>query len=186
MKPLSPNHQKNKVSTAKECALISVFVSLVIAAQIALSAIPGVEIVTVLFVVYSFSCGAKRGMLSATAFSILRQIVFGFFPTVLILYLIYYNLLTLTFGLIGKKIRYTLKWLPLLVVIACVYTVLFTLIDNVLTPLWYGYGRKAAELYFIASLTFVIPQVICTAVSVSCLFIPLYKIFDIAYKFSKN
>ena len=85
MKPLSPNYQKNKVSTAKECALISVFVSLVIAAQIALSAIPGVEIVTVLFVVYSFSCGVKRGMLSATAFSILRQIVFGFFPTVLIL-----------------------------------------------------------------------------------------------------
>ena len=182
MKPINSDCKKHNLSTAKECALISVFVSLVISAQIILSAVPGVEIVTVLFVVYSYVCGAKRGMISATAFSLLRQIIFGFFPTVLVLYLIYYNMLTLIFGLIGKRIKYSIKWLPIIVMIACFCTVFFTMIDNVLTPIWYGYSKKATKLYFIASLPFVASQVICTAVSVSCLFIPLYKAFKTVYK----
>lgn len=163
--------------SAKECAYIAVFVSLVIAVQFALSFVPGVEIVTVTFVAYSFAMGIKRGMISAVAFSVLRQMVFGFFPTVLILYLIYFPLLTLCFGFLGRKINRPIKFLFLIVSVACVCTVLFTLIDNILTPLWYGYGEKSTRLYFTASLPFLLPQVICTAVSVSCLFFPLFKIF---------
>jgi hypothetical protein len=154
----------------------------VIASQTVLSAIPGVELVTVLFVTYSFSVGWKRGMLAVTAFSLLRQIIFGFFPTVLILYLIYYNLLAFVFGVLGTRIKAPLKRLPLIVVIACLGTVLFSVIDNLLTPIWYGYSVQAIRVYFIASLTFMIPQVICTAISVTCLFLPLWKIFKIFYK----
>ena len=88
-------------SSAKELAYISVFVALLIAVQLILSFIPGVELVTVLFVAYSFSMGVRRGMLAATTFSLLRQLDFGFFPTVLVLYLIYFNLLCLLFGLLG-------------------------------------------------------------------------------------
>ena len=87
---LSEKYKENrKVFTAKECALLAVFVALVIATQVILSAIPGVELVTVLFACYAFACGWKRGILAATTFSLLRQIIFGFFPTVLLLYLIY-------------------------------------------------------------------------------------------------
>ena len=94
-----------------------------------------------------------------------------------ILYLLYYNLLSLCFGLLGKKVKAPLKWLPLIVIIACVCTVCFSLIDNILTPLWYGYSKRAAKAYFYASLPFMLPQIVCTAVSVACLFIPLFKIF---------
>ena len=162
--------------------MLAVFVVAVIAGQTVFSAIPGVEIVTVLFVAYSFSAGWKKGMLAATAFSLLRQIIFGFFPTVLILYLVYYNLLALSFGLLGKKIIKPIKALPLIVLIACLGTVLFSMIDNVLTPIWYGYGTRATRAYFLASLPFMIPQVICTAVSVACLFLPLWKIFKRFHK----
>ena len=174
--------KSNKVRTAKECALLAVFVAVVIAAQMVLSFIPGVEIVTVLFVSYSFVAEWKRGMFTATAFSLLRQIIFGFFPTVLILYLVYYNLLAFCFGLLGKKIKRPIKALPLIVVIACLGTVLFSMIDNVLTPIWYGYGARATRAYFFASLSFMVPQVICTAISVSCLFLPLWKAFKTFYK----
>jgi thiamine transporter ThiT len=175
---LSRENNKNKrVHTAKECALLAVFVAVVIAGQTVLSAIPGVEIVTVLFVSYSFSAGWKKGMLAATAFSLLRQIIFGFYPTVFILYIVYYNLLTLSFGLLGKRIKKPIKALPLIVIIACLGTVLFSMIDNVLTPIWYGYSARATRAYLFASLPFMIPQVICTAVSVACLFLPLWKIF---------
>ena len=75
----------------------------VIGAQFALSVIPGVELVTVSFVAYAYVFGYRRGMVAATAFSLLRQLVFGIFPTVLLLYLIYYNALVCVFGLLGEK-----------------------------------------------------------------------------------
>ena len=174
--------KSNKGRTAKECALLAVFVAVVIAAQMVLSFIPGVEIVTVLFVSYSFVAGWKRGMFTATAFSLLRQIIFGFFPTVLILYLVYYNLLTFCFGILGKKIKKPTKYLPLIVILACFGTVLFTMLDNILTPLWYGYNEQVAKIYFYTSIPFMIPQLLCTGVSVLSLFLPLSKIFKIIYK----
>ncbi len=174
--------KKVAARSAKECAYLATFVALLIAAQLVLSFVPGVEIVTVLFTSYSFVMGARRGMIVATAFSLLRQLVFGFFPAVLVLYLVYFNLLALCFGLIGLKVRLSVKTLPYLTVVACVGTVCFTMIDNVLTPLWYGYSAKAVRAYFLASLPFMIPQVICTAVSVAFLLLPLTKVFSVAKK----
>ena len=87
-----PNTKKTVIS-AKDCAYIAVFAALTIAAQLALSVLPGVEAVTVLFISFSFVFGIKRGVIAATAFTLLRQFVFGVFPVVLVLYLIYFNLL---------------------------------------------------------------------------------------------
>ena len=168
--------KKTSIQSAKECAYIAVFVAILIAAQVALSFVPGVELVTVFFVTYSFVMGIKRGVISA--FALLRQLVFGFAPTVLILYLIYFPLLTFIFGVLGSKIKKPLKLLPLIVLVACVCTAIFTMLDNVITPVWYGYGQKSAKLYFMASIPFMIPQVICTLISVSVLFFPLYKAFN--------
>lgn len=171
--------KRRAVSVAREYAYIAVFIAILIAVQVVLSFVPGVELVTVLLVCFSFVMGVRRGLISATAFSLVRQIVFGFYPKVLILYLVYYNLLTLIFGLLGRKIKRPLVFLPLIVVVACLCTVSFTMFDNVLTPLWYGYSEKVARIYFYYSLPFMIPQVICTAVSVTALFYPLYKVFDV-------
>ena len=176
------NNKSVVAHSARECAYLAVFVALVIAVQMALSVVPGVELVTVMFVVYSFTMGIRRGMLAATAFSILRQVVFGVHPTVLILYLIYYNLLTACFGLLGKAIKNPLKWIVVIVIVACVCTACFTMIDNILTPLWYGWTQRSAELYFKASLPFMIPQIVCTAITVGLLFLPLKKVLSICIK----
>lgn len=165
------------VYSAKECAYLAAFVALVIALQLALSFVPGVELVTVSFITYSFVMGARRGMIAATAFSLLRQLVFGFYPVVLILYLVYFNLLAFSFGLLGKKMRVAPKNLVWLIIFACLGTVCFTMIDNILTPLWYGYTPRATKAYFLASLPFMLPQVVCSGVSVGCLFLPLAKVF---------
>lgn len=177
--------EKNSVwvHSAKECAYLAVFVALLIALQLVFTVIPGVELVTVMFVVYAYVMGYKRGMLAATVFSLLRQVAFGVFPKILVLYLIYFNLLTLCFGLLGQKERNIKKFLPMITLIACIGTICFTLFDNVLTPIWLGYSERDAALYFKASLPFMIPQVICTAVSVACLFFPLSKVF---YRLKKS
>ena len=163
--------------TARECAYLAAFVSLVIASQVALATIPGVEVVTLLFVVYAFVFGARRGMLSATAFSFLRMFIFGFDMKVLVLYLLYFNALTALFGWLGHITKRPMRAVVWLTAIACVCTVCFTLLDNLLTVVWYAYSARAARVYFMASLSFMIPQVICTAVSVGVLFIPMWKVF---------
>ena len=172
--------RKNK--SAKELAYLSVFVALTIALQWVFSAVPGVELVTVLFVSYAFVFGCKRGMSAATAFSLLRQFVFGIYPTVLILYLIYYNLLAFTFGFLGEKIKQPSKSLLFLTVVACLGTVCFSVLDNLITPLWYGYSSRELWLYFYYSLPFMLPQIVCTAVTVGILFLPFIKVFFAAKK----
>ncbi len=169
-------------NAGREVAYLSVFVALTIAAQLCLAVLPGVELVTVLFVGYAFAAGARRGMLAATAFSLVRQLVFLVFPTVLLLYLLYFNLLAALFGALGRRVKNPVKALWWLTVLACVCTTCFTLLDNVITPLWYGYSRRAAKAYFWASLPFMLPQIACTAATVSTLFLPFQKVFAYAHR----
>lgn len=175
------NNQNGQIkmvkNTAKELAQLAVFVALVIASQLALSFIAGVEIVTLLFVTYAFVFGMRRGMLAATVFALVRQLLFGFYPTVLVLYLVYFNGLTAVFGGLGQKVKNPLKSLWWLTLIACLCTASFTLIDDILTPLWYRYTEKAMRAHFFASLPVAFSQIICTAVTVALLFFPLYKAF---------
>ncbi len=168
--------------SAKECAYLAVFVALVMGAQFPLAAIPGVEIVTLLFMSYVFVFGICRGMLAATAFSLLRQIVFPFSPTVLILYLVYYNFLAVVFGGFGHIVKRPLVCLWWLTAVACVCTVCFTMFDNVITPWWLGFSKRAWRAYFYASLSFMIPHVICTAVTIGVLFYPLQRAFRLVKK----
>lgn len=176
------SRKQTAVRSGKECAYLALFVALVIAAQLVFAAVPGVEVVTVLFVAYAFVFGVRRGMLAATAFSLLRQLIFGFSPTVLILYLVYFNGLTALFGGIGKKVEKPAHALWWLVLVACVCTACFSILDNILTPLWYSFSKRAAKAYVLASLPFMIPQIICTALSVGFLFLPLQKVFALVGK----
>ncbi len=170
------------VRTGKECAYLAVFVALLLASQLCLSALPSVEIVTVLFFSYAFAFGVRRGMLAAVAFSLLRQLVFGFFPSVLIVYLLYYNLTALLFGFLGGRVKNPLKALWWLTVIACVCTFAFSMLDALVTPLWYGFTRAAARGYFWGAFPVALPQVVCTAVTVALLFVPLQRAFSSARK----
>ena len=173
---------KKRANTAKECAYLAVFVSLVIAAQLAFAVVPGVEVVTVLFAAYAYTFGGKRGVLAATAFSLLRQFVFGVYPNVLALYLIYYNLLALAFGALGKNGKPIKKFPVGVVWLACLCTVCFTLLDNVITALWLDFSPRAARVYFFASLPVAVSQTVCAAVTVGLLFAPLTKAFSIIKK----
>lgn len=170
--------------TAKEIALVSVFTALLIGGQIVLSGISGVEIVTVLLLSFSYYFGARRGLLVANAFSLLRCFIFGFFVNVMILYLVYYNLFVGVFGILGSKFKKELniKILTLIVLVASLMTVIFTGLDDAITPLYYRFSMEAMKVYAIASLTAVIPQVICTILTVILLLPILIRIFrQLAY-----
>ena len=161
---------------AKEVAIIGTFLALMLASQFALSWVSGVEIITVLFITFCYCFGIRRGLVLACSFSALRCVIFGFFPAVVILYFIYYNLLALIFGAVGNAFnrKFSVKILIVLVALALVLTAVFTLLDNFITPVFYKFNETTAKTYFIASLPTLFTQLICVAVSVSALFYPLY------------
>ena len=167
------------IRTSKEVAVIGLTVALLIAGQFVLSGVKGVEIVTVIFLTFCYCFGAKMGILTATAYSILRCVFFGFFPTVIILYLVYYNLFAIVIGLLRGCLNKTgtVFRLIALSVTAAVLTIFFTLLDTVITPFYFGYTAEATKAYFYASVPVLVSQVVCAIVTVLVMFIPLEKVF---------
>ena len=156
-------------------AVVAVFSALLLGAQYALWFVKGVEAVTVLLLVFSYRFGVRCGVLSAVAFSLLRCLLFGFFPNVVLLYLIYYPLFAVCFGGVGNALRRRadLKTQLLVTALAVLCTALFTLLDDALTPLFYGYTKEAALAYFLASLPTMAMQCACALLTVFLLFRPL-------------
>lgn len=71
--------------------------------------------------------------------------------------------------------------------LAAFCTVMFTLLDDVISPLMLGYSFKVAEIYFYNSFMAMLPQTICAAVSVAVLFLPLTSLLKpIAAKTKSN
>ena len=225
--------------TAKKIAVCAVMVALLLAVQYIFSFIAGVELVSVLLLSFCYVFGVYCGLLTATTFSLLRCFLYGFVPNVIVLYLIYYNLFALIFGLLGKHKLPT--WVcPMLLcvlavasayfaatgipismlyqtrisimlwilfgivcalavvymslvfarkgkegqILACVTalaafcTVCFTLLDDIITPLFMGYSMDAALAYFYTGFLAMLPQTICVIISVFLLFIPFKKAFE--------
>jgi len=159
---------------------VAISVALLIAGQMALSAVTGIEIVTVVLLCLCFCYGSRTGVAIATTFSLLRCFFFGFQVNVIVLYLIYYNLFAVFFGWLGKRFAGNVTPVRRIVIVASAvaFTIFFTLLDDVITPLMFGFHPNAAKVYFIQSLTAVIPQTICTAVTVSILFTPLTRVIQ--------
>ena len=157
---------------------VAMCVALLIGGQLVLSSISGIEIVTVMMLCFCFSYGIRHGIAIATTFSLLRCFLFGFQVNVIVLYLIYYNLFAVFFGWLGARFSGETSPLKTVIVVvsAVVFTVFFTLLDDIITPLMFGFHSNAAFAYFLGSLHAVIPQSICTVVTVTVCFHPLTKV----------
>ena len=103
-----------------------------------------------------------------------RLAVFGVMSALLVLYIV-----LLCVG--GKGARFGRETASL-AALAAFCTVWFTLLDDVLTPLWYGYTLDAAIAYFYTGFLAMLPQTVCAAVSVVVLFPVLKRIFGRAGK----
>ena len=163
---------------AKDLARLAMCVAMLIGGQLALSALSGVEIVSVLLLCFAFSYGRRDGVMVAVVFSVLRCLIFGFHINVILLYIIYYPAFALFFGWLGTRLggEITAKKLAVIVGLATAFTACFTLLDDVLTPILFSFSPAAAKTYFLASLYSLVPHVICVGVTVSLFFIPLTRV----------
>lgn len=236
-----------RLTPSKKIAYSAVAAALLIAAQLALSAAQGVEVVTVMLLSFSYVFGVWCGVFSALTFSLLRCFIFGFYPSVIVLYIIYYPAFALVCGLLGRISNsfyeskralfiaavniiclsaaagatataatgaihvapaadiaintafYILGGAFLALAATCnltavflkgdkranslkvicatgvaaLFTICFTLLDDVITPLFMGMTQQTALTYFFVSFTAMLPQTICAIVTVSTLFLPV-------------
>jgi hypothetical protein len=62
------------------------------------------------------------------------------------------NILAALFGFLGRRAETPVRALWWIVLVACLCTALFSMLDNLITILWYQYAPKAARAYILASL----------------------------------
>lgn len=172
-------------TTAKDIAFIGIIVASMIAGQIVFAAVAGIEIVTVLFLAFCVAYGVRRGMIAGTVFSLLRCMWFGFVLNVVVVYILYYNLFAVIFGLLGRMPG---KWptflrIAVLTIAAAAVTACFSLLDDLISPLILGLSARGTRAYFYASLPVMATQSVCAAVTVALLWYPLSGIFAL---FTKN
>ncbi|MDE6442731.1 MAG: hypothetical protein K2L12_08285 [Clostridia bacterium] len=72
----------------------------------------------------------------------------------------------------GKDVANVLELLTV-AGLAAVCTVCFTLLDDIICPMFYGWSSLTALTYFYASLMAMLPQTVCTIVSACTLYLPL-------------
>ena len=93
----------------------------------------------------------------------------GIFPFMLFLMAV--------FGWLGKKYKKPTQKTWVVLIVACVCTAGFTLLDCIISSLFYGFTVSATKAYLLASLPVCGIQTICTGVTVGVLFIPLTNTF---------
>ena len=166
------------MSKTKFIVRVAMCVALLIGGQFVLNSVAGVEIVTVTLLCFCYCYGVKHGLAVATTFSLLRCFVFGFEPTVIILYLIYYNLFAAFFGWLGSRFAGGIAlWKTVIVVVSAVmFTGLFTLLDDAINIIIWRMSENVAKIYFYQSLPVMIPQMACTAITVSVGLHPLTQV----------
>ncbi len=123
---------------------------------------------------YFAAAGVKVSVLYQTKISVMLWVLFAILCALSALYFI-----VLLKG--GKREREG-REVASVTALAAFFTVCFTLADDVISPLWYGYSAQAAIAYFYTGFLAMIPQTVCTAVSVFLLFFPLKKVFFSAAK----
>jgi hypothetical protein len=172
------------MNTAKKTAICGAFCALLIITQYVFNAIKGVELVTLLFVTFCFTFGGVCGFLVAVAFCLLRCLIYGFFPSVVVLYLIYYPLLALAASALGKAVGGfpKLKQTAIVTFFSVLFTVVFTGIDCIVTPLFYNFTATAWAAYVYQCIPVCLIQCVCVCISVGLLFAPLKRAFEIIKK----
>ncbi len=83
---------------ARELVLLGLFSAALTAGKLALSLIPNVEIVTLLFILFTVTLGVKKTLLISFVFVTTEILIYGFSTWVLIYYLVWPLLIFLTAG----------------------------------------------------------------------------------------
>lgn len=167
--------QKNFTFSVTDIALTGIMAATLEAVKLALSALPNIELVSLLLALYSYVFGLS-GVLAAVIFVGAEILIWGL-NTWVISYLIYWPLFALLFWLVGKKISNRFAITGIAVVMTFFFGVLTSLVD---IGLFSGYWDSFFErftIYYLRGVWFYVTHIICNTVVFITLFKPLEALF---------
>lgn len=167
--------QKNFSFSVTDIALTGVMAATLEAVKLALSALPNIELVSLLLALYGYVFGLS-GVLAAIVFVVAEILIWGL-NTWVISYLIYWPLFALLFWIIGKKISNRFIITGIAVVMTFFFGVLTSLVDiGLFSGYWDRFFDRFA-IYYLRGAWFYVAHIACNLVAFITLFKPLEALF---------
>lgn len=169
-------HKQTRFSfSVTDIALTGVMAATLEAVKLALSALPNIELVSLLLALYGYVFGLS-GVLAAVIFVCVEVLIWGL-NTWVISYLIYWPLFALLFWVIGKKISNRFIITGVAVVMTFLFGVLTSLVDvGLLTGYWDNF-LKRFSIYYLRGVWFYVTHIVSNTVAFLVLFKPLEALF---------
>lgn len=160
---------------AKKVALIAIMTATIEAGKLALSAIPNVEVVSLLCAVYGYVFGLI-GVVSIVLFVGIETLIWGV-NTWVLSYLIYWPMVCMIYWLLGRlKVKSRLIITAVIVVLTAFFGVLTSLVDvGLFSGFWDNFWQRFA-IYYSRGIVFYVVQIACNAIVFPLLFLPLANV----------
>ncbi|MGO1371563.1 MAG: hypothetical protein ACTHVE_06865 [Senegalia sp. (in: firmicutes)] len=155
----------------RDIVLIAILSATLTASKMALSFVPNVEIVTLLFIIYTIVFGFKKTMFVSIIFSTTEIFLWGFNTWLLGYYLIW-PLIVIVTGLISKTTRNEYIY----AILAGVFGLSFGLFFSITESIFYGVGYGIT--YWVRGLLFDIIHGFSNFVLVLILFKPIKNVIE--------
>ncbi|MDH8679676.1 hypothetical protein QE109_16075 [Fusibacter bizertensis] len=160
---------------AKDITLIAILSASLTAGKFVLSAVPNVEIITFLFIIYTVIFGLKRSILTSVVFTTTEILIYGF-GTWLLGYYILWPILILITHVLKRTINSEYGF----AIVAAIFGFLFGLFFALFESLFYGIGY--AIPYWIRGIPFDIIHGVSNFIIVLVLYKPLTQTIQLAKK----
>lgn len=160
---------------AKKVALIAIMTATIEAGKLALSAIPNVEVVSLLCAVYGYVFGLI-GVVSIVLFVGIETLIWGV-NTWVLSYLIYWPTVCMIYWLLRLlKVKSRLIITAVIVVLTAFFGVLTSLVDvGLFSGFWDNFWQRFA-IYYSRGIVFYVVQIACNAIVFPLLFLPLSNV----------
>ncbi len=156
---------------ARDVALIGLLSAIVTSGKLALSFIPNVEIVTLLFIVYTVVFGYKHIILVSVIFTTTEILLYGFSTWILMYYLIWPILILIT-EFIKRKTKSEYGYAILAGLFGVSFGLLFAITESIF------YGLSYGVVYWIRGIPFDIIHGVSNFILVLILFKPLNSLLS--------
>jgi energy-coupling factor transport system substrate-specific component len=150
----------------RDIVLIALLSAATTAGKLALSFLPNIEIVTLLFIVFTVTLGLKRSLLISAVFVTTDILIYGF-STWVIGYYIAWPLLVFITSLIAGKLKSEYGYAVIGGLFGLFYGMIFAVVES------FFYGPAYGLAYWIKGLTFDLVHGVSNFIIVLLLFSPL-------------
>ena len=162
-------NNKNKMSPAVRIAFVGIAAATVECGKLALSALPNIEVVTLLLALYGYVFGGI-GIWTALVFVCIEPLIYGFGSWTLA-YILYWPFVALIFALLGKiKIKNRLVLTATAVLLTVWFGVLTALIEVGLFSGSFDNFLYRFGIYYARGIVFYLLQIVTNAVLFPLLF----------------